>query len=251
MEYEAQLEKILEWVGPRLISCPVRDGVSFYQNTDKIFKIRRRRKGWYLEFSVPVPACPDLKVLSSEEVVVRKLGRTRWIYRGTSDEDVRQLVVAAMASISQPRAVEPAMMRDMRIVTEFTCPCLKKMEKLQNASNLPQEISQQLKEACDLLRSERYNDFIPRIAQALQNITSHMLHENGIEPSGDLRNQLDSLIERGIISSVLKDEVAELFRTNILERHFEDQMRAYPLALMLVSFTSKLINVEKLVNHWS
>ncbi|HVJ49479.1 hypothetical protein [Desulfitobacterium sp.] len=251
MEYQSQLEKLHEWVGQKLTSCPVRDGVTFHNHNEKIFKILRRRKGWYIEFSVPVPECPGLQELTDEEAKTRKLGRTRWIYRGTSEENVRKLVTTAMASIPQSRIVEPAMARDVRIVSEFTCPCLKKMEKLQNASNLPQEISQQLEEACDLLGSERYNDFIPKIGQTLKNITSHMLQENGIEPSGDLRDQLNSLIEREIISSSLKEEVEELFNRKVLERHFEDQKRAYPLALMLVSFTSKLINIGKLIKLWS
>lgn len=251
MEYEAQLEKILTWIGPRLTSCSVRDGVTFHNHTQKIFTIRRRRKGWYLEFSVPVPSCPGLKELTDEEVAVRKLGRTRWIYRGTSDEDVQKLVMAAMASISQPYVVEPAMMRDTRMVSEFTCPCLIKMEKLQNASHLPQEMSQQLKEACEILRRESYNDFIPKIGQALKNITSHMLREKGIEPLGELRGQLNLLIEHKIIPSSFKEEVAELINPDVLDRHYEDQKRAYPLALMLVSFTGKLINIGKLIKLWS
>lgn len=251
MEFEAQLEKILEWVGQRLRSCPVRDGVAFYHHTEKIFKIRRRRKGWYLEFTVPVPLCSDLKVLTPEEAAVRKLGRTRWIYRGNSEEDARKLVFAAMSSISPSRLVEPAMARDERIVSEFTCPCLKKMEKLQNAENLPHEISQQLEEACDLLRSGRYNEFIPKIAEALKSITAHVLQKEGREPSGDLRDQFNLIIELGILSPSFKAEVDELFNQNILERHFEEPKRAYPLALILVSFTSKLINIGKLIKLWS
>lgn len=251
MGYEDQLQKILEWVGPRLTSCPVRDGVTFHNHEEKILSIRRRRKGWYLEFSVLVPACPGLRELTDEEVAVRKLGRTRWIYRGTSDEDAQNLVRAALASIPQPYIVEPAMMRDTRTISELTCPCLKKMEKLQNAANLPEEISQLINEACDLLRNECYSEFIPKMIRVLENITFLMLRENGIESSGNLQDQLKVLMSRDIITSAFKDEVDELFNPDVLKRHFENQKRAYPLALMLVSFTSKLINVGKLIKHWS
>lgn len=243
MEYDSQVEKVYEWAEQKLTGCPVRDGISFYNPTEKIFKILRRQKGWYIEFSVPVPECQGLKVLTDEEAKTKKLGRTRWVFRGTSDEDAQMLVKAATVSIPRRHIIEPAMTRELRVVSGATCPCLKKMEKLQEVSNMPIDLLEQLKDAYELLQAGRYSDFIPQIRNILGEVSTYLLQEKGIESTGDFRDRLNLLIERKILSRSLRDEVEEVFNRNIFERHYEDQERAYPVALMLVSFTGKLFKL--------
>lgn len=245
MEYGAQLEKLNKWVGQRLTGCPVRDGVTFHNNNEKIFKILRRRRGWYIEFSVPVPACQGLTELTLEEAKTKKLGRTRWIYRGTSDENVQKLVAAAIASLPQPYRIVPAMTREVRVVSEYTCPCHKKWEKIIEDASLSKEVLFPLKEAWRYLKAKSYDEFIHKIGEVLRISMTRILSENGIEASGNLYEQIDLAIDRKILPQFLKVEAEEISENKVFERHFESQDRAYPVALMLSSFTSKVIKYVK------
>lgn len=245
MEYGAQLEKLNKWVGQKLTGCPVRDGVTFHNNNEKIFKILRRRRGWYIEFSVPVPACQGLTELTPEEARTKKLGRTRWIYRGTSDENVQKLVAAAIASLPQPYRVVPAMTREIRVVSEYTCPCHSKWERIIKDASIPQEIVSPLKEAWRLLKRKSYNEFIRQIGEVYQISISRKLNEKGIDASGNVYEQIERAINHKILPQFLKVEAEELSANMVFERHFENQERAYPVALMLVSFTSKIIKFLK------
>lgn len=245
MEYGAQLEKLNKWVGQKLTGCPVRDGVTFHNNNEKIFKILRRRRGWYIEFSVPVPACQGLTELTLEEAKTKKLGRTRWIYRGTSDENVQKLVASAIANLPQPYRIVPAMTREVRVVSEYTCPCHKKWERIIEDATTPEVIITPLKEAWKYLKQKSYNEFIHQIGEVLRISTARMLSENGIEASGNIYKQIDLAIERKILPQFLKVEADEISENQVFERNFESQERAYPVALMLISFTSKVIKFVK------
>ena len=239
--FDLILEKVYQWVGQRLSSCPVRDGVTFYKGREKLFKVVRRKHEWHLEFSIAVPNCPGLKVLTVEEARAKKLGKSRWIYRGNSETDAKTLIETVLATLSQHRYVEPAMAREVVQISHSTCPCFRKMENMQHTQSLPEEISNKLREAYQLLQESKYNEFIYLIQYVLDDVTSHLLAEKGLTAEGSLMDKINRLAEHKIVSKTLKDELESVFIRKVFERTYSDQERAYPTALMLVSFTSKLL----------
>ena len=243
MGHELSIEKVYEWVGPQLMSCPVRDGVAFYYHSEKLFKVLKRRRGWHIEFSVPVSDCLGLRVLSDEEARIRKLGKTRWIYSGESEKDAQHLIEEAMESIPKRRVIDPGMSRELRTITDNTCPCFKKMEKIQETASLPQHIGDNIKEAYDLLKSNLYIDFIKKVYPTFVEVVDHLLRESGLELQGELDVKISILADQRIITQKLKEEIQSFLTRKVFEREFINQERAYPIAIMLVTLMSKLLKL--------
>ena len=243
MGHESSIEKVYEWVGPQLMSCPVRDGVAFYYHSEKLFKVLKRKKGWHIEFSVPVSDCLGLRILTDEEARIRKLGKTRWIYSGESEQVAQHLIEEVMESIPKRRVIDPGMSRELRTITDNTCPCFKKMEKIQETASLPPNIAANIKEAYDLLQSSLYKDFVKEIYPIFVDGVDHLLRENGLEVQGELEIKISVLAEQRIISQKLKQEIQSFLTRKVFEREFINQERAYPIALMLVTLMSKLLKL--------
>jgi hypothetical protein len=241
LEYALSIEKVYDWVGIQLQSCPVRDGVTFYYHSEKIFKVLKRKKGWHIEFSVPVSDCPGLRILTDEEASTRKLGKTRWIYRGESEQVAQHLVEEAMESIPKRRVIDPGMSRELRAITDHSCPCYKKMEAIQENSVLPPHITNKIKEAYDNLQAALYKDFIKKVYPIFEDVVDYLLNENQINIQGELEDKISVLAEQRIISQKLKQEIQSFLTRKVFEWEFTDQERAYPIALTLVTLMSKFL----------
>lgn len=238
------LENVYQWVGSRLVSCPVRDGVSFYNGSEKILKVLRSRNGWHLQFNVPVPECEGLTILSPEEARSKKLGKTRWIYLGSSEEDAKLIVQFAVAHLPLRRVVEPAMSREDVILCGATCSCFKKMERIVSNKLLPKEITDQLERAYDLLQDGDYIEFVRKTEQIIDEVAGYLINDQGVNPDEmRLSQKIEWLAERRIISKTLREEVDAIFARRTNDVGFGTQERAYPMALMRISFMSKLIKV--------
>lgn len=241
--FEVILEKVYQWIGSCISSCPVRDGVTFYNEREKVFKVVQRRGGWHLQFNIPVPETEGLTVYSIEEARSKKLGRSRWIYKGNSDAVAEYLIRSALASLTRKRLIEPAMSRDSAVICGKTCPCFKKMERLLNNKNLPENCTKQLYQAYDLLRNGYYSEFVALFEVIVDDFTNFLLSQRGINSSGSkVQEKIDKLVEIKVIPLSLKREIEVIF-THRQEKDFSAQVRAYPTALMLIAFMNKLLKV--------
>lgn len=234
------LEKVYQWVGQQLSSCPVQDGITFYHNSDKVFKVVRQRNIWYLQFCVPVPERTGLIILTREEARTKKLGKARWIYKGNSDQEAETLIRSALAGLAQRRLIEPAMSRDITKLCEATCPCYKKMERIIDNKILSPEIIALLQQAYDFLQKENYINFVVLLDKTIEKIADFLLEQQNIEvvlPS--LKEKIVKLADLKVISKTLKEDVDVVF----VRRDYENsvQERAYPMALMIIAFMSKLL----------
>lgn len=241
--FEENLVKLYDWVGQKLSACPVRDGVTFYYRSEKVFKAMRVRDGWHLQFNVSVPDCPGLSRLTQEEARQKKLGKARWIYKGNSEQEVHQLVQAALESLPQRLLIDPAMSRDTATICEANCSCYKKIERLLSNSTISSETAALLQKAYDFLMVDDYVEFVKIIRQAIEDITSSMLIERGLKPGGTILEKTEALVELKLIPKNMADDVEFLFSERSHEQLYSVQERAYPMALMLIAFLSKLIKL--------
>ena len=242
--FNQTVEKVYQWVGQMLSSCPVRDGVVFYHGSDKIFKLVERKSGWHLQFCVPVPESPGLTILSPEEAKVKKLGKSRWIYRGDSDQDAEILVRAALDSLPLRRVIEPALSRDLPTLCEATCPCFKKMERIVNSKSVPSELGESVQEAYELLQQGKYAEFVTVLEKVIEGLTDYLLGQQGITAANrDLKEKIRILADLKVVSNNLKEEVDVVFFRRNYKDNYTVEERAYPMALMLVSLMSRLIKV--------
>lgn len=239
--FEQNLEKIYDWVGQKLSGCPVRDGVAFYYRTEKIFKAVKQREGWHLQFNMTVPECPGLKQLTPEEARKKKFGKALWIYKGDSETDARNLVLSVLDSLPKRLLIDPAMTRDMVTVCGANCPCYKKMERLLSNSSIPPGSAFLLQKAYDFLMVDDYVEFVEILRQAIEDITSSMLIERRVEPDSTIQAKTEALIELKVIPKSMRQDVDVLFSLRNYEKFYSMPERAYPMALMLISFLSKLI----------
>ena len=240
--FEEQLEKLQEWIGQKLSSCPTRDGIAFYHRTDKVLKAVRQNKGWYLQFNVPVPECPGLLELSPEEVRKKKLGKTHWLYKGDSDADARELVLAALDGLPHRQLIDPAMSREVNTVSRATCPCFKKMERLASAPVLPEDIRSFLQNAYEILLAGNYVRFLQMMRDGMEDVTSFLLQKQGLEAEGmDISAKVKKLVDLKIVSKSLRDEVELLYPQRKYEEFYSVPERAYPMALILISLLSRLV----------
>ncbi|KLU62145.1 hypothetical protein CEB3_c15080 [Peptococcaceae bacterium CEB3] len=240
--FDEHVAQLYQWIGQRLSSCPTRDGIAFYHRTDKVLKVVRQKKGWHLQFNVPIPERPGMVELTPEEVRRKKLGKTRWVYRGESDSDARELVLAALNGLPHRQLIDPAMSRDdVNTVCRATCPCLKKMEHLTTNRALPEDIRSSLRDAHGLLLSGENVQFLQAAQKGIEDVTAFLLRQRGIEPREmGIAAKVDKLIELQVVAKYLRDEVEMLFAQPSYERFYSSQERAYPLALMFISLLSKL-----------
>ncbi|WP_206811881.1 hypothetical protein [Paradesulfitobacterium ferrireducens] len=242
--FDETVEKVYQWVGRSLSSCPVRDGVVFYHGSDKIFKLVERRFGWHLQFCVPVPESPGLRILSPEEAKVKKLGKSRWIFRGDSDRDAENLIKAALDSLPTRHVIEPALTRDLPTLCEATCPCFKKMERIVNNKSLPSELTEPLQEAYDLLQQGKYAEFVLRLETVIEQVIDYLLGQQGIaRDNRNLQDKIKILTDRKVISKNLKEEVDVIILRRNYKYDYTVEERAYPMALMMVALMSRLLKV--------
>lgn len=239
--FDQKLNKIYTWVGQRLSACPIRDGVTFYHRTEKVFKVVKQKAGWHLQFNVPVPECSGLVRLAPEEARKRKLGKAQWIYKGDSDSDAQHLVQAALDSLPQRWVIEPALSRDIATVCGGTCPCFRKMERLAKATGLPEDLRGLLENAYSLLLNGQYVEFVERMQVGIAEAVGYLLREQGEEPSGDVQTKIQALVRLHVIPKSMGAEGEVLFTRRGYESVYTMQERVYPLALMFISFLTKLL----------
>lgn len=243
MVNEPFIKKVYEWVGPQLSGCPVRDGVTFYYHSEKIFKVLNRKKSWYIEFTVPVPECENLRIITAEEARTRKMGRTRWIYKGNSDELAYQLIQAALQSIPRRRVIEPALPRESRPRSDHTCPSLKRIEQIKEGRTIPDEITFAVKNMVGILQSGLYIDFVHKIFPVFQMVIDELLERNGLHCSGKIDEKIRILTEQQVVSPLLGQELQSYITRKVFDCEFADQERAYPMAIMLTALLEKLLKL--------
>lgn len=238
------MEKVQEWVGQRLNGNQVKDGMVYYHGLDKIFKVVLQRNGWNMQFNVPVPDCKGLQILTADEARAKKLGRSRWIYKGESEEDAKLLIDHVLSGLNQRHLVEPAMSRDQDAFADVSAPSFKRIERLLEHKILPQPIVDILQQAYDLLQEGKYADLVILLEKAINEVTSFLLKEHGIECQGlTSKEKIDLLAEHQVISQTLKDQLEVIFYSHTVEKGCATQERAYPMALMLMFFMSKFLKI--------
>lgn len=239
--FNQRVDKLYAWVGQRLSTCPVRDGMTFYHRSEKMFKLVRHRTQWHLQFNVPVPDCSGLTVLLQEEARRRKLGKAQWIYKGDSDRDAELLVRAALSSLPQRRVIEPALGRDVTTVCGGTCPCFRKMERLTALTGLPESLHALLQEAYSLLMEGQYVEFVQRMQVGITEALTWLLQQNEQEAGGEIQEKIRDLVRLHVIPKSMESEGAALFTRRGYENFYNAQDRAYPMALMFITFLTRLL----------
>lgn len=242
--FKQRVGKLYAWVGQRLSACPIRDGMTFYHRSEKVFKLVKQRAQWHLQFNVPVPECPGLTVLSQEEARRRKLGKAQWIYKGDSDRDAELLVRAALSSLPQRRVIDPALGRDITTVCGGTCPCFRKMERLAALTGLPESLHALLQEAYSLLMEGQYVEFVQRMQVGIAEELAWLMHQNGHEGSAEIQENIRDLVRLHVIPKSMESEGEALFTRRGYENFHSIQDRAYPMALMSITFLKRLLKYQ-------
>jgi len=236
------LERVNSWVGLRLSTSQVNDGVCYYSGREKILKVIRQRHGWHIQFNLPVPECEGLLILSQEEARAKKLGKSRWIYRGFSEQVAEELVGSALSCLPRRRVIDPAMSRDIITFYGFPGPNFREIENLLNKKTLPFPVAESLHQAYELLQQRKYVDFAIELKKVVEEIVTFLLQEHnlvGVELS--FKEKVSLLEARGIISHGLRDEINVLFIRETTSQDYSNQEKAYPLALLLIVLMSKLL----------
>jgi len=238
------LQEVNAWVGMRLSSSEVSDGVCYYNGREKVFKLVRQRYGYHLQFNLPVSDCEGLRILTQDEARAKKLGKTRWIYRGFSNHTAEELVRQVLASLPRRRVIDPAMSRDIVTFYGGPGPNFREIERLLGKKTLPPEVVELLHRAYDLLQEHKYVDFVIKLKQGVAILVAFLFEENNLSGQEmSFKEKVDQLETSGIISPSLREEINVLFVRETSAQDYSSQEKAYPLALLLIVLMSKLLKV--------
>lgn len=237
-------EQVNTWVGMRLLRTEVSDGVCYYHGREKVLKVVQRRAGYYIQFNLPVPEYEGVRILSQEEARAKKLGKTRWIYRGFSAQTAEKLVRHVLASLPRRRVIDPAMSRDIVTFYGVPSPNFREIERLLEQEALPPGIVDLLHQAYDLLQEGKYVDFVVKLKHGVDDIVTFLFNESqGGAQNLSFTEKLDKLEGKGVISKPLREEIDVLFIRETNMKDYTTQDKAYPLALLLIVLMSKLLKV--------
>lgn len=75
----------------------IQSGTSFFgPERIRLLKVVKTRSGFTIEFNVEVPKVDGLKVLTPEQAKAKHMGTCRWIYSGSDEKVIKQLVTEAV-----------------------------------------------------------------------------------------------------------------------------------------------------------